>query len=823
MYTGQHQYFTIPETGYCINQMDISEKTNEQLKDEIRELRDQNADLKKTLAANVEAKYRQDDESLLLRDSYYRALFAHMLHGYAYCVMIYKNGKPQNFKYLAVNSAFEKLTGLTDVVGKLVTDVIPGIAESNPELFEMYGRVAETGNPEQFEIYVGPLKIWFSISVHSPQKEHFIAVFDNITDRKQLINMLSKSEEQYRLLFKNNPNPMWVYDLETLDFLAVNDAMIHEYGYSNDELMRMKLTDLNPPEYRDAVLAQVRTLQGEYRKPGVWLHKKKDGTVFYVEITTHDIEFSIRKARLTLARDITDRLKAEESLIESESKLRNIADTVIDAIILVNNEWKITYCNIAAEKMFAHPCEELTGQKIYDIIPLLYRETGLESFKAPAEDTIRRMVGKTYDLKGLRKDRTEFPIEVIISEVILKEGWHCTWIIRDITERKNLEEQLRQAQKMEAIGQLAGGIAHDFNNILTAIIGYGQIIRMQIPKDNSLLEKVDNILLSADRATKLTQSLLAFSRQQLMDLRGVDLNDIVRQVEKLLRRVIGEDIEFKTILAERPLTVHADSGQIEQVLINLATNARDAMPHGGSFTIETNTAELDETYKRVQGYGEVGTFVSISVSDTGIGMDEKTKAKIFEPFFTTKEVGKGTGLGLSMAYGIIKQHNGYITVHSKPGNGTAFKIYLPLIQTELEKQKSPSESHHQENLHGTETVLVVEDESSVREVMQITLRKFGYTVYEATDGENAIHMFTEHKNEIQLAIIDMIMPKKSGAEVFKSIKKIKPDIKAVFISGYTADRFGSGSVPKEGPELIQKPFSPDSFMKKVREILDRNV
>jgi PAS domain S-box-containing protein len=614
-----------------------------------------------------------------------------------------------------------------------------------------------------------------------------------------------------------------VYDLKTLGFLAVNDAMVNHYGYSRDELLTMKLPDINLRENRDALLESIRTVPGKYRRPGVWSHKKKDGIVVSMDIMTSDIEFDGRKARLTLGYDVTERLKAEESLIESENKLRDIANTVTDAIILINNDWKITYCNSSTESMFLYTREELLRLAIPDIVPPLYRETTPETFRAPARTAIQKLLGKTYELKARKKEGAEFPVEVNISEVHLKDGWHCTWVIRDITQRQKLEGQLRQAQKMEAIGQLAGGVAHDFNNILTAIMGYGNLIRAKMTKDDPLLEFMENILVSVDRAAKLTKSLLAFSRQQVMDQRTVDANDIIRQVEKLLGRVIGEDIELKTTLTEQPVSVHADIGQIEQVILNLATNARDAMPQGGSLAIETDIIEVDETYKQIHGFGEAGTFVRISVSDTGMGMDEKTTTKIFDPFFTTKEVGKGTGLGLSMAYGIIKQHKGYIDVISEPGSGTIFSIYLPLIRSGNKESIPSAVSYQQADLHGTETVLIVEDYSSARDIMRRTLEEFGYTVYEAKDGEDAIQVFTRRKEEIQMAVIDMILPKRSGAEVYGLMKKMKPDIKAVFVSGYRGDKIQGGSLSAENQEFMQKPFTPTAFMKKIREILDRKV
>jgi CheY-like chemotaxis protein len=373
---------------------------------------------------------------------------------------------------------------------------------------------------------------------------------------------------------------------------------------------------------------------------------------------------------------------------------------------------------------------------------------------------------------------------------------------------------------MEAIGQLAGGVAHDFNNILTAIIGYGSILHRKMEKNDPLRINVEHMLASADRAAHLTYSLLAFSRKQILDPRHVDLNDIIARVENLLRRVIGEDIELKTSLKKGPVTVNADSGQIEQVLMNLATNARDAMPRGGSFTIETDTLYLDEAFARVHGYGEAGAYALVSVTDTGTGMDEEMRKKIFEPFFTTKEVGRGTGLGLSIVYGIIKQHQGFINVYSEPGKGTAFKIYLPLLKPEIEK-KMPAAVYEEEPPRGTETVLVAEDDDAVRELSRAVLEESGYMVIEAKDGADAVDKFMKNRDAVRLVILDMIMPKKSGKEAYEEIKKTNPAIKTIFVSGYTADKLQREGLLEQGMELIIKPLGPGAFLKKVREVLDK--
>ncbi len=389
--------------------------------------------------------------------------------------------------------------------------------------------------------------------------------------------------------------------------------------------------------------------------------------------------------------------------------------------------------------------------------------------------------------------------------------------ITDITDKRKLEEQLRQAQKMEAVGTLAGGVAHDFNNILTAIIGYATLSKMKMQADDPQRASIDQILSSAERAAHLTQSLLAFSRKQIINPKPVNLNDIVKGVEKLLQRLIGEDIELSTRLAGADLVVMADAGQIEQVLMNLATNARDAMPDGGVITLTTQGLDLDEDFMKVHGFGNPGRYAVISVSDTGCGMDEATREKIFEPFFTTKELGRGTGLGLAIVYGIVKQHNGNIAAYSEPGKGTTFRMYLPLITSSVEE---PPALPAAPPLGGTETILLAEDDKDVRSLTMAVLQGFGYHVIEAVDGQDALAKFRKHMADIDLLLVDVVMPKIGGRDVYDAAKTIRPGIKVLFSSGYPADIIHKKGIVDEGLQFISKPVRPGDLLRKVREVLD---
>jgi signal transduction histidine kinase len=385
-------------------------------------------------------------------------------------------------------------------------------------------------------------------------------------------------------------------------------------------------------------------------------------------------------------------------------------------------------------------------------------------------------------------------------------------------EKEHLEALLRQAQKMEAIGQLAGGVAHDFNNILCAIIGFGTLLEMGMKKDDPSRRHLEQILSAADRATSLTQGLLTFSRKQILNPHPANLNTIVHRIEKMLKRLISEDIELRLSLSDQESNVLVDTGQIDQVLLNLATNARDAMPNGGLLTIKTEEEDPPADLLTETAALPTTRYALLTVSDTGSGMDKETREKIFEPFFTTKEVGKGTGLGLSMVYGIIKQHNGHILVSSEPGEGTTFKIYLPLTPKE---NLPPGHSDiPSQPVAGSETLLVAEDNPEVLNLNRTVLETFGYRIIEAVDGEDAVEQFTRHQQEIDLIVMDVVMPKMNGRQAYRKIAEIRPDAKILFMSGYTADIVQEKGISMEDFNFIHKPVTPMELLRRIRELLD---
>ena len=388
-----------------------------------------------------------------------------------------------------------------------------------------------------------------------------------------------------------------------------------------------------------------------------------------------------------------------------------------------------------------------------------------------------------------------------------------------LDERIHLEEQLRQAQKMEVVGQLAGGIAHDFNNVLQVINGYSSLLKMDPSLNARQREQLDHIASSAMKAAQLTKGLLAFSRKQVMSFSPVSLAALIESVRKLLTRIIGEDIHLRVVSDGQPLDVWGDPGQLEQTLINLATNARDAMPGGGTLTIETGTRMVEKPLDKTDGPTAPGCYAVITVSDTGAGMDKETRTRIFEPFFTTKEVGKGTGLGLAIVYGIIQQHNGTINVYSEPGQGTAMRVYLPLYHGPLAQPLALPRTEPAPR-GGTETIVLGEDDADVRQFLLSVLTQFGYSVILAVDGQDVVDQFAAHLGQVSLVLMDMIMPKRNGRDAYAAISALQPGVKVLYVSGYTADFIQNRGVSGDDIKLVMKPVQPTELLRKVREMLD---
>lgn len=517
--------------------------------------------------------------------------------------------------------------------------------------------------------------------------------------------------------------------------------------------------------------------------------------------------------------DITERKIAEEKIRESEFRYRTLFELESDAIFLIDNErGDIMEVNETASILYGYSREELIRLKNVDL------SAEPDQTRQATETGVTAIPVRWHR----KKDGTVFPVEI--------KARHISWqgrpvhiaSIRDISdrirgeeERKALESQLFQSQKMEAVGLLAGGVAHDFNNILTVIFGYSEILLKNIAPGDPLRPSVENIVGSATRAADLTRGLLAFSRKQVLDSRPVSVEEVVGDMEKILARVIPEDIEFETVFPDEVLTVLADRGQMGQVLVNLVTNAVDSMPDGGSLTIRVEPFTLDARFLEMHGFGTPGDYARISVTDTGCGMSEEIREKIFQPFFTTKETGKGTGLGLSIVYGIVKQHNGFIDVESREGAGSVFSVYLPLVDLPVSDPAAHEPRENGITARCRETILLAEDDDIVREMDEITLSDAGYRVISARDGEDAVMKFRQDRGCIDLLVLDVVMPKKDGKTAYEEMKLLRPDVKVLFMSGYTRDIIDRKGIPQDDVFFIMKPFRPLDLLKKTREILDR--
>ncbi len=1031
--------------------------------------------------ARLVTKASEQKKELVASEIKYRSLFENMQEGYAYCQMLYENNEPIDFIYLDVNESFESLTGLKNVVGKKVSDVIPGILESDKELFRIYGAVSRGGETQKIEFHVEALKQWFSLLIYSPKRDHFVAVFDVITERKNAELELRNSKIQLANAIDIARLGPWEYDVAA-DQFTFNDAFyslfrttaieaggykmssadyagkyvhpdelplvgeeigkalstedpnyssilehrvlyadgqighfsvqifiekdstgrtVKTYGVNQDitkrklaeaelvhseELHRLVVentssmiefqcggvtqfvnrsglamygaTDPNQvighpiieriPEYaRSYVLADIEDMlnTGVPRRGIKGILLKLDGTPFNVEMNAVPFIYKGMPASLIDVQDVTEKLKAERESIASELRYRRLFEAAKDGILILDSEsGKIVDANPFILDMLGYTLAELKDKAIWDIgwgidveeskakflklqdreyiryenLPLkskagnehlvefisnVYDVAGkpviqcnirditeriradkmikesAEKFRAlfdNARDAIlvrhiepdklstftevnlaaTELLGFTHDellcmtpfdiaaeedrphmlqrserllQEGVNnfemlvqsKDGIKVPVEVNAHTFLFSDNWMVVSVLRDLSARKILEGQLRQSQKMESIGQLAGGVAHDFNNLLTVISGNCELAMIKLKDNDPVREDINEIADAADRAASLTRQLLAFSRKQALAPKIVDLNYSINNMEKMLRRLIGEDV---TLVCKGSLNlwkVKVDPGQIEQVIINLAVNARDAMPDGGSLTIETDNIVLDKEYIKLYPEANAGQHVMLAVSDTGIGMSSEIVSKIFDPFFTTKEVGKGTGLGLSTVYGIVKQSNGSINVYSEVGKGTAFKIYLPAAQEESNID-AVNLTTDNSKLRGDESILVVEDERAVREIAVKFLEAYGYKVTAASNGQEAIDLYLAGSLKFDLLLTDVVMPKMKGNELAAIMRGHIPGLKVIFMSGYTTNAVVNQGIIDPDSPYLPKPFRPVELATKVREVLDRD-
>ena len=518
----------------------------------------------------------------------------------------------------------------------------------------------------------------------------------------------------------------------------------------------------------------------------------------------------------TLVHDVTEKRRMEAALRESEERFATFMDNSPALALMRDAKCRYVYVNRAYEKLVGRPASEILGRTAHEIWPPEIAEelAGADKQVLAAGHALELHEKTVLPGRDVKEWLTiKFPFRDRRNRV------YVGGVSIDITERKSLEEQLRQSQKMEAVGRLAGGIAHDFNNLLTIILGYSEILLGSSKIDAGQRSKIQELKKAGERAAQLTRQLLAFSRKQVMSPKVLDLNTLVENLRKMIERLIGEDIEFVTVPFAPLGKVKADPGQVEQIIMNLVVNARDAMPNGGRLTIETANVEFDEDYSRSHLPSLPGPYVMVAVSDTGSGMAPETQKHIFEPFFTTKETGKGTGLGLATTYGIVKQSGGFIWVYSEQGTGSSFKVYLPRIPEQNEL--SPEARREPEQLKGTETILLAEDEVALRTLIHETLGRHGYRVLEASGGEEALNISGRHQNPIHLLIADVVMPQMSGRELGERITAARPETKVLFISGYTDDAIIHHGVIDSDAAFLQKPFSPTALARKVRVVLSQ--
>lgn len=637
-----------------------------------------------------------------------------------------------------------------------------------------------------------------------------------VTELQNSNRLLTNEKNWYLTIFESLPTPVI--------FLNRNNC-IENMNFAASQLLQFSKVSGAFYYGEDNPARPLTWFDGELR---AFAERDMSEFVFEKEIEFKDgvRTFEVKLARMldvsekfsgivVILNDVSDRKKMEDFIfLSSQKEWEDTFNTITDMITIHDRDFNIVRANNAAKEFLKLPTVSDLMAKCYEYF---------HGSKCPPERCLScecLVKGKTVTFEKFEPHLNMF---LEIRAIPKFDGSNniagVIHVVRDITERKKLEEQLRESQKMEAIGHLAGGIAHDFNNMLSVIKGSAYLMRKRIGRDDPVTAFVEQILEASDKAAGLVTGLLAYSRKQIITTRPVSVNEIITRVEKLLLRLIGEDIEIATDLAGEELVVMADSMQIEQVLMNLAANARDAMPEGGRLSIRTEAVKLDRMLTGAYGLQKPGEYARISVSDNGIGIGSDAIKKIFEPFYTMKEVGQGTGLGLSIVYGIIKQHEGHITVRSEPEAGTTFQVYLPLTTAAKEEQSPLSDRPF---AGGTETVLLAENEGVVRKTSKDILEDAGYKVIEAVDGDDALRKFLEHKDKIQVVILDVIMPRKSGKEVSEKIREIEPDMKILFTSGYSDDIISKKGILEKGIYLVSKPGYPEELLVKVREVLNGN-
>ncbi len=631
---------------------------------------------------------------------------------------------------------------------------------------------------------------------------------------------LRASEERFRGILESNPNGIVLAE-ESGRIAYVNEQAAKLFGYPAAEMIGMEVDELVPEKLRHAHLLD-RTAYLEEETPAArrmgfgreLTGRRADGTTIPLEIGLSSFVSQGRRFAVVVLADISGRKQVEAELRTTSENLQALVAASPLATLVLDLEGRVRLWNPAAERIFGWRADEVLGEALPHVP---------ETEREQVQQILARVAGGHViggqELHRRRKDGSGIDLELFAAPQRDRNGRVVGVIeqMADITTRRQMEEALLQAQKMESIGRLAGGIAHDFNNMLTAISGFAQLLIFDLPEGTNERESAEAIRRAAAQAASLTQQLLAFSRRQVLEPKVIDPEQAIQGMQPMLRRLIGEDVELRISLRSRGARLRADPAQLEQVVLNLAVNARDAMPEGGTLTIETAVSTFDEAYSSEHFAVSPGRYVMIAVSDTGVGMDAATRAHAFEPFFTTKERGKGTGLGLATIYGIVRQSGGHIWLYSEPGHGTTFKVYFPLVEDDLLPADEPAASA----VGGNETILLVEDEDAVRDLARLVLERQGYRVLTAANAVQALEIVADADRHIDLLVSDVVMPGASGPELARQVRAIRPEIKVLYLSGYTEEMIGQRSRLEGGDGFLSKPFTPQTLARTIREVLAR--
>ena len=799
--------------------MEDQYKTKKQLIEELEVLRNQFVEPNKT-----EANRKRTEEELRKASLYARSLIEASLDP---LVTISSDGK-----IMDVNQATEQVTGITRnrLIGSDFSDYFTEPVRAR----EGYQRVLSEGLVRDYPLSIRHISgrttdVLYNATIYRNEAGEVQGVFAaarDITERKQAEEKLRDSEVRYRDLIETARDVILTLSPEGV-FTSFNRVFETITGWSTKEWIGKVFVDLvDPNDVPKAIQRFKSVLEGQLGEPiELRVRTKYGGFVPGEFVASPQVKEGKVIGILGVVRDITERKRAEQALRQEKDFNQTLVQASPLFFVAIGPDGKTLMMNEAMLHALGYTTDEVVGKDyLSTFVPVADRERLLPIF----EKLVNQKESTLNENRVLIKDGRELLVEWH-GRPVFKANGELDYFIGvgiDITHRRQAEEkmavlqdQLRQSQKMEAIGRLAGGVAHDFNNLLTVIKGYCQLSLAEMKESTPLRDALEVINKATEKAADLTRQLLAFSRRQIMEVRVLDLNTHLQNLDKMLRRIIGEDIELVTLLGEDIGRVKADPGQIEQVVMNLAVNAKDAMSKGGKLIIETANAELDEAYAHTHVAVTPGRYVMIAVSDTGAGMEPEVRDRVFEPFFTTKGKGKGTGLGLSTVYGIVKQSNGNIWVYSEPGKGTTFKIFLPRVDEPAEKLRAQAAG--EEFSLGSETILVVEDDKEVRNLAVRILKRQGYTVLDGSYGDEALSVCRNHHGPIHLLLTDVVMPGMSDRELAKRLESFHPEMKVLYMSGYTDDAIVMHGVLVQGVNYIQKPFTVDALAKKVREVLEQ--